>query len=521
MQKSLSQTHHMPEALIFDLDGVITQTRDTHKKAWKTLFDLFFEKEQLRQPPLSDEDYQNYIDGKPRYKGIESFLSSRSLSLPYGDPEDLPGFYSICALGNTKNEIFHQVLEQDGVQLYDDAVEKIHHWREEGYKTAIVSSSKNCEKILKLARLEHLFDARVDGLIAEQKGLKGKPDPDIFIDAASLLGVSPDKAVVFEDAISGVQAGQKGYFALVVGVSRFDNGKALLKAGADVTIDNFSEFDLSDDHLLEEYFSTQGTPVLIGNQDIFEKLSQKKPAIFLDYDGTLSPIVAKPEQAILSERMKNKLRELADMFIVAIVTGRDKEIVEELVGLDNVIYAGSHGYIISGPHGLYMEHPETENIVPRLDKIEEELKETLKQTTKGTHLDRKRYAIGIHYRNARPEDEQTVLELADKIIGKYPGHKKGPGKKIMEIKPDLDWHKGKAMLWILDALSLSDRDDVIPVFIGDDKTDEDGFEAVGETGIGILVGGHGMKTAARYALKNVFQVEEFFDRIISLYRNNE
>ena len=166
---------------------------------------------------------------------------------------------------------------------------------------------------------------------------------------------------------------------------------------------------------------------------------------------------------------------------------------------------------------LAMEHPDSEKIIPRLDAIETEVEDFLSKNTQGTQLDRKRYAIGIHYRNARPEDEKTVHELVDNILKKHPGHKKGEGKKIVEIKPDIDWHKGKAMQWIMDALKLSEKDNIIPVFIGDDITDEDAFEALTEKGIGILVGGHGKKTAAKYALKNVYQVKVFFDRLIGMY----
>lgn len=505
------------DALIFDLDGVITQTRKTHKKAWKAMFDRFFEKQHQDQSSMTEEDYQVYIDGKPRYQGVQSFLQSRKIELPFGTPSDEPGFDTVCALGNIKNGVFNEILEKEGVEIYEDALQKLREWRNKGIKTAIVSSSKNCKKIIEVAGIDDLFDSRVDGLVSEEIGLNGKPDPDIFTEAARRLDARAENSVVFEDATSGVKAGQRGYFGLVVGVNRFNNKEALLENGADITIDNFDEMDLHNEEIMEEYFSRQGKPIFPDNSEIFTLLSQKKPAIFLDYDGTLSPIVPKPEDAVISEEMKQTLRKLAQTFTVAVVTGRDKEDVENLVGLDELVYAGSHGYIITGPGGLHMEHPDSEKIIPRLDKIEEELKELLKEKTEGTQLDRKRYAIGIHYRNARPEDEEVVLKIVDDILKKYPGHKKGEGKKIVEIKPDIDWHKGKAVNWIMDALELTGRDDIIPMFIGDDITDEDGFEVLKDKGIGILVGGHGQKTHAQYALKNVYQVREFFNRLLKLY----
>jgi len=514
-----SEENNSIDALIFDLDGVITQTRKTHKKAWKEMFGRFFEKQQGGQAPLSEEDYQQFVDGKPRYQGVKSFLASRGIELPFGDPNDAPGFETVCALGNIKNQVFNEILDRDGVEVYDDALQWLREWREKGFKTAIVSSSKNCKKIIDAAGIADLFDTRVDGLVSEELGLKGKPDPDIFTEAARRLDALPENSVVFEDAISGVQAGQKGFFGLVVGVNRFDNREALLENGADICIEDFSDLDLENQELVEDFFTRQGKPIFPGNREIFETLDKRKPAIFLDYDGTLTSIVPRPEDAILSEAMKETLRELVKVFTVAVVTGRDKEDVENLVGLDELIYAGSHGYIISGPEGLSMEHPDSKKIIPKLDEIEAELKELLGKMTEGTQLDRKRYAIGIHFRNARPEDEKVVYDVVEQMLEKYPGHKKGEGKKIMEIKPDLDWHKGKAVEWILDALEISEKEDMIPIFIGDDITDEDAFETLKDKGIGILVGGHGQKTHAKYALKNVFQVREFFEKLIKMYKD--
>jgi len=506
------------EALIFDLDGVITQTRKTHKKAWKEMFGSFFERHHPEQPSMTESDYQEFIDGKPRYQGVESFLTSRGIELPFGSITDEPGYDTVCALGNSKNFLFNSVLEKEGVEIYDDALEKLKQWRSQGLKTAIVSSSKNCKKIIEVAGISHLFDTRVDGVVSEELGLKGKPDPDIFTEAARRLDVAVGNAVVFEDASSGVNAGQRGYFGLVVGISRFGNAQALKDNGADITIDDFTRFDLNDDALQEEFFTQHGIPIFPDNDEIFRTLSQKKPVIFLDYDGTLSPIVPRPEDAIISPKMKETLKKLAEIYTVAIVTGRDKDDVENLVGLNELIYAGSHGYIITGPGGLFMEHPDSEKIIPKLDDIEKEVSSYLEDKTEGTQVDRKRYAIGIHYRNARPEDEKVVLELVNEILKKHPGHKKGEGKKIIEIKPDLDWHKGKAVLWILDELNLSEKENVMPVFIGDDITDEDGFEALKDIGLGILVGGHGQPTAAKYALKNVFQVREFFKKLIEMHQ---
>lgn len=254
-------------------------------------------------------------------------------------------------------------------------------------------------------------------------------------------------------------------------------------------------------------------------KQLFEQLKGKKPVIFLDYDGTLTPIVNRPADAILDNEMRNTLEKLASMFTVAILTGRDKEDVEKLVGIKDIIYAGSHGYIISGPGGLFMEHPESANVIPRLDRMEKELHALLEGKTSGTGVDRKLYAIGIHYRNALPGDKEVVYALVEKLLQKYPGFKTGEGKMILEVKPKLDWDKGKALWWIMNALGLEDNSRYVPVFIGDDITDEDAFKAIKGRGIGILVGEHGQETAAPFHLKDVTRVKAFLDRLIAIFDN--
>jgi trehalose 6-phosphate phosphatase len=513
------------DALIFDLDGVVTQTRKLHKKAWKHLFDEFFNKVESDKADadktiennagMSESDYVTFIDGKPRYEGIKSFLDARDVQLPYGDKDDPPDVHTVCGLGNRKNELFRKLVAQDGAEVYEDAVAKIRRWREQGMKTAIVSSSKNCKMIIEQAGIADLFDVRVDGLVSEQRGLKGKPQPDIFLEAAKELDALPENSIVFEDAISGVQAGQAGFFGLVVGVSRFSNAQELKDNGADICINTFEELDLDSNEEVRKYFKASTPMVFSKESDIFERLKNKKPAFFLDYDGTLTPIVQRPEDAVLSDEMRKTLSDLADKFTVAVVTGRDKEDVQQFIRLDNIIYSGSHGYITSGPDDLFMEHEDSEKIIKSLDKIEEELQQIFPEKAEGVQIDRKRYAIAVHYRNADEKDVPLVFDVVDEMLEKHKGHKKGKGKMVVEIKPDIDWHKGKAVLWIIEELGIDKDEQTIPIFIGDDTTDEDAFQAIRDKGIGILVENHGQQTAAAYSLKNVYQVRKFFERIIS------
>jgi beta-phosphoglucomutase family hydrolase len=234
-------------AAIFDLDGVITRTAALHASAWKTLFDDFL----ASRPPGEGEDlspfdferdYLPYVDGKPRFDGIRSFLSARGIELPEEGKESTPDEVTVQTLGERKNEIFLDLLEREPVQIFDDAVEQLRRWRNEGLLTAMVTSSRNGRRIVRSAGLEELFDVMVDGVDSERLGIPGKPAPDIFLHAARQLGVEPDEAVVIEDAIAGVEAGRAGGFGLVIGVAR--NGEeSLADAGADLVVRNLREID--------------------------------------------------------------------------------------------------------------------------------------------------------------------------------------------------------------------------------------------------------------------------------------
>jgi alpha,alpha-trehalase len=236
------------DAVIFDLDGVVTHTAAVHAQAWKRVFDEFLERRADREggpfrPFLIEMDYPEYVDGKPRYDGVRSFLASRGISLPEGDSSDGPDAETVCGLGNRKNVLYNELLDQGGVEIFEDTVERIRAWRKLGLKTAIVSSSKNCAPVLKAAGLTDLFDVRVDGVVSAQLELTGKPAPDIFLKAAELLDVDPKRSVVFEDAVSGVQAGRAGGFGWVVGVDRVGMPETLMENGADTVVSDLRHIE--------------------------------------------------------------------------------------------------------------------------------------------------------------------------------------------------------------------------------------------------------------------------------------
>jgi beta-phosphoglucomutase family hydrolase len=239
----------LPEAIqacLFDLDGVLTQTAKIHAQAWKQMFDDFLRERAERtggpfEPFDRPTDYDEYVDGKPRLDGVRSFLESRGIDLPMGSPADPPADETIHALGTRKNDLVLELIRQQGVEPYEGSVRFAETARDQGLGRAVVSSSTNCEDVLVAAGIHHLFEAVVDGVVAEREKLAGKPAPDTFLAGARVLGIEPAKAVVLEDALAGVEAGRAGSFGWVVGVDRTGQAEALRRRGADVVVQDLAE----------------------------------------------------------------------------------------------------------------------------------------------------------------------------------------------------------------------------------------------------------------------------------------
>lgn len=227
------------DAVLFDLDGVITATAKIHASAWKKAFDELLKKRSANGSftPFDDQsDYEDYVDGKSRYDGAQSFLESRHIELPRGNPDDTSDKETVCGIANRKNEFFEQALKTESVDVFEGTVIWIRHLRQAGMKVAVVSSSKHCKAILENAEIADLFDARMDGTIAAQLKLEGKPAPDTYLKAAEMLGADPERAVVVEDALAGVEAGRNGGFGLVIGIDRKHDADALREHGANIVV---------------------------------------------------------------------------------------------------------------------------------------------------------------------------------------------------------------------------------------------------------------------------------------------
>jgi beta-phosphoglucomutase family hydrolase len=234
------------DAVLFDLDGVLTDTAGVHAKCWEQTFDEFLSRRGDRtgeplQPFDIESDYRLYVDGRRRYDGVRDFLHSRGIDLPEGSPADPPDAETVCGVGNRKNVLVNQALEEGGVEVYPGSVDLVRALRDAGVKTGVVSSSANCVAVLRAAGIADLFEVRVDGKVAAELSLPGKPAPDTFLEAARELGVDAKRTVVVEDAISGVQAGRGGGFGLVIGIARHDEPGVLREQGADLVVSDLGE----------------------------------------------------------------------------------------------------------------------------------------------------------------------------------------------------------------------------------------------------------------------------------------
>ena len=228
------------DAALFDLDGVLTPTADVHMRAWRQMFSPYFEEHDVA-PGYTDEDYFTHVDGKPRYDGVRAVLTSRGINLPEGKPTDEPGAETVSGLGNTKDALFNRMLREEGVVTFPGTLALLDALADRGVKVAVVSSSRNAREVLSAAKLADRFPLVVDGDVARDAGLRGKPSPETFQHAAAALGVPAARAVVIEDAVSGVAAARAGGFGLVIGVDRGAGAETLREAGADVVVRDLAE----------------------------------------------------------------------------------------------------------------------------------------------------------------------------------------------------------------------------------------------------------------------------------------
>jgi alpha,alpha-trehalase len=518
--------HARFDAVVFDLDGVITDTASTHAKAWKRMFDEYLRaRADLEGSEYVafdiDEDYRVYVDGKPRCDGASAFLGSRGIDLPMGAPDDGPDAPTVCGLARRKNDAFMATLEESGAEAYPTSIAFVEELRRAGFKTAIISASKNCGPVLAAAGATGLFDAQVDGLVAQELRLPGKPAPDVFLEAARRIGVEPSRAVVVEDALAGVEAGRAGGFGLVVGVDRLGQADDLLAHGADVVVQDLAEIGVALDVAAatrdpREVGTTRPIdelPDALAEFDAIASGLAAAPAFFLDYDGTLTPIVERPEDALMPADTRAVIERLVPVAPIAMISGRDVSFVLEQVDVDGALYAGSHGFDIVGPATVQVDTGTKagfDSFLPVLEEAQDELAAGLAGIA-GARIERKKFAVAVHYRQVADEDVARVEHVVDTVLSVHSKLRKSGGKKVFELRPDVEWDKGKAVLFLLEGLAR--EKEYAPIYIGDDLTDEDAFAAIAGLGVGIVVGEGSRRTAAEYSLSDTLEVARFLERM--------
>lgn len=499
------------DAFIFDLDGVLTDTARLHARAWKETFDEFLEKRsadprESQEPFRIRDDYLEYVDGKSREDGVRSFLKSRRIDLPAGSPDQGPEKQTVVGLARRKNRRFLEILMREGAETFPDTVRVLNELRGSGFRLAVISASRNARTVLESVGLQDRFAARVDGKTAAEEELAGKPAPDVFLAAARRLNVEPARTVVVEDSIAGVEAARHGEFGWTIGISRDRHPERILKAGADLATRSLDCLQI---------FAGRATPIEAlpsareGLKGLLAAVGQRPLVLCLDFDGTLSPIVDRPEEAELPAATREVLARLAGRRPLAILSGRGLDDLRRRVDLDSLYLAGSHGFRLAAPGGRVHEREEGKPFLNALDRAQEQLEEALGDLP-GVQVERKRYSVAVHYRRAGEEAARRAEEATARIAGEGEGLKRTGGKMIHELRPEVDWHKGRALEWLLDILDLPNA---YPLYLGDDETDEDAFAAVRPTGSGILVRGRSGSTAARFALEDPQDVRCFLEEL--------
>ncbi len=496
-------------AVIFDMDGVITRTAEVHFAVWKDVFDEFLRERQDDGGPFTRRDYLDHVDGVPRYDGVRRFLRSRGIDLPEGEP-DAGGPHSVHGLGNAKNRRFRAWLDENEVPVFDDAVYLIDCLKAAGIAVGVFSASRNARAVLTSAGIADVFDATVDGADARKRDLAAKPDPAQLVETARRLGVHPSRAAVVEDAISGVQAGCRGRFGLVVGVNRQEREAgeqrhALRANGADLVTTDLRRLALPDRSGLR----TLDRLPLVRDQheELQDRFAGRPLSVFLDYDGTLSPIVADYRNAFLPDGMAGEIEAVAERCPVAIISGRDLQDVRERVGVEGAIYAGSHGFDIAGPGGLSVRPEQAESFLEPVETAARDLREGV-SGIEGAEIEQKAFSIAVHFRRVAEADVERLERIVDDVVERHESLRKGRGKKVIEIQPRADWDKGRAVTWLLDNTRLGE-DGRLPLYIGDDLTDEDAFAALIGRGLSLAVRGKDRVTLADYALQDTDDVRRF------------
>lgn len=481
------------KAFIFDLDGVLTDTQKLHMLAWERMFNELLS--QYHQASFSPGDYREYLDGKPRIDGIKSFLTSRKIDLNEKE---------MLELGLRKNQYYLEELKSKGPGLIEDSFSLVVQLARNNFPMAVVSSSRNCRQIMDITGLSDYIKVVVDPMVAETEKLPGKPAPDYFLKASELLGYPPEKCCLVEDAISGILAGVRGKFGKVVGIKVNQTGLEGLKmVGAHQVVNSLWEIE-GVTELLKLQPASHLINSLKSNKDFF---------LFLDYDGTLSEIVEEPWKAVPVEGIVPLISAIGKLIPVCLITGRDTEVIKSFIDLPHIYYSTCHGFEINGPENLHYELEEARAIGPAFDLAREELT-LLMEHHEGLVIERKTFGLAFHYRMIKSREvAQEIVSMVQEYASLHQKLKWKAGEEVIELLPNLNWDKGKALLKLYEVLNF--RPTRLPIFLGDGKTDEDAFREMLNWGYPVLVQEKLRPTLASFQLSSPFEVRRFLKELLN------
>ncbi len=498
------------DAVLFDLDGVLTDTASVHFAAWKAVFDAYLAgrgtEDSHELSPFTEVDYRRFVDGKPREDGIRDFLASRGISLPQGDVSD-DGDDTIRGLGNRKQRLFGELLAR-GVSGFDSSVAFVRQLRSANIRTAVYSSSRNCADVLRAAGLDELFPVRVDGVVAEQLGLAGKPDPAVLKETADRLGVRPDRCVVVDDAVSGVTAGRAGGFGLVVGVARTGFEQELLAAGADVVVGDMAEVTVQvSGHRISALPDALASFGLLGGVAV-----ARRPVLFIDVDCALPRVADELGATTLAPRGSHVLKRLAALCPVTVVTSRDLADIQSSIEVPGLWYCGSDGFEFSAPDLSSHQHEAAAATIPQLESAAAMLENRLGDIP-GIRLEHRRFAIVIHHGTASAEHIGDV-NIAAHAAARQHHLRVTHDYNSVELHPDVDWDQCRTLHRIVEM--AADGAALLPIYIGSDRSDELAFSAIEHDGVSIILRDNedgDRCTCAQFSVENAEGVVEFLGQL--------
>ncbi len=483
------------DAVAFALEGVFVGTADLRGEVW----DHFYRQRFPDHPPLPGHDYVRIVADTSLTDAITDGLAGVGVPLPEGAPYGSPTAEAARGIANLLDREFADRIARGGIPVQDAAVDLARRVRGAGLRIAVYCAEPRRTAIL-------------DAIGGAETMLAAEAQPRTLDEAVRRLGADPARTAVVVGGPSDLAAARRGGFALVIGVARPGDEKLLRRAGAHVVVTDVARIG----------FRSGTRPLsripdaLTSRHQSAALLRSRHPAVFLDFDGTIADIVAQPTAATLVEGVASELARLARHCPVGIISGRDLADVRARVGVPGLWYAGSHGFELVGPDGQHYENEEASDAEPDLVRITSTLCERL-GTVPGVLVEGKRFAVSVHYRNVDAERVDEVISTVRAAVAEEPRLRATSGRKIVEIRPDVDWDKGRALVWALGHVGASS--DVLPIYVGDDLTDEDAFDAIEDSGFGVVVRhteDGDRRSAARFAVDGPAQVHELLQRIADL-----